>query len=69
MALKETNKNRKKSHHEDTEWVPLEQLAAKETEKAVQEVLRIWHPLDKMAPKETQQDCEDLLNTKVNLTQ
>lgn len=35
MALKQTNKNRKKN----ISWVPLKKLAPKETEQTVKEVL------------------------------
>lgn len=50
MALKETNKSRVK--RKDIEWKPLYNLARKETEADVYEVLNYWKPLDRLAKKE-----------------
>lgn len=50
MALKETNKSRVK--RKDIEWKPLYNLAKKETEADVYEVLNYWKPLDRLAKKE-----------------
>lgn len=53
MALKQSNKNRKKEVAQETivddsPWIPLEGLAKKETILDVLEVERKWNPLPKI---------------------
>lgn len=53
MALKQSNKNRKKEVEQETivddsPWIPLEGLAKKETILDVMEVERKWTPLPKI---------------------
>ena len=61
MALKESNKARRRLKDKNlTEWIPLKNLAKKESEADVFEVINYWKPLENLAKKESEKDLTNL---------
>lgn len=62
MALKESNKDRRRRLKDQnlTEWIPLKNLAKKESEADVFEVINYWKPLENLAKKESEKDLTKL---------